>query len=111
MVYRPAIASSGVGDLGLADVLPNFFWAAFCVFVFANWMTIGRSALAAFGANAVYELDQMRHGGLEDRVLSSFGRTFDPWDIVAAAIGVMLAYTVLRRRLSRTLHETGDTES
>jgi hypothetical protein len=53
---------------------------------------------ASVGANVLYELDQLRHDGFEDTVISSLGRTFDPWDIVAALAGAACAYLVLRMK-------------
>lgn len=97
IVYRPMVVSGGVGDLGLAGVLPNFFWAAFLTLLFAIWMS-PRSALGtSVAANVLYELDQLRPDGFEDTALSSLGRTFDPWDIVAAVAGAAISYAIVRR--------------
>jgi hypothetical protein len=101
LIYRPVILSNSVNDLGLAGVLPNFFWAAFLTFCFAVWMSPGRSLIASLGANVLYELDQMRPGGIEDTFLSSLGRTFDPWDIVAAIAGALASYLILKRNIIR----------
>jgi hypothetical protein len=95
--YRPLIVSSGANDLGLSGVLPNFFWASFLTFCFALWMSPGRASATSLAANVLYELDQLRPDGLEDTVLSSLGRTFDPWDIAAATLGAGMSYLVLFR--------------
>jgi hypothetical protein len=100
--YRPMVSSSGFDDLGLHGVLPNFFWAAFLAFLIVHFSGSARGAcLAAFAANAIYEFDQLREDGFEDALLSSAGRTFDPWDIVAAAAGCSLAYFVLHADSTR----------
>ena len=39
----------------------------------------------------MYEVDQRFFGSL-----SVFGRTFDIWDIVAAAVGALIGYTLQR---------------
>lgn len=51
-------------------------------------------------ANILYELDQLISGGMGDSVNSSHGRTFDPWDIVAAAAGATISYVIVRRSMS-----------
>ncbi len=89
--YRRFVNSRGIHDLGLSGVLPNFFYALFLTLVFGRW-----AALISIAAGIVYELDQRRH--VEDRVLSSLGRTFDPWDVVACVAGGLLGFIVLRRK-------------
>ena len=97
-VYRPIVRSSGINDLGVHGVLPSFFWAMFCSFLFARYSrSPGKACLAAFAANAAYEIEQVRHDGIEDSLLSSVGRTFDPWDLVAAGAACGVAYLVLRK--------------
>jgi len=100
LVCRPAIVSSGVNDLGLSGVLPNFFWAAFLTLLFAMWMSPRNALGASVVANVLYELDQLRPGGFEDTVISSLGRTFDPWDIVATVVGATISYVIVRREIS-----------
>ena len=97
LAYRPLIVSNGVNDLGLSGVLPNFFWASFLTFLFAMWMSPGRAFGTSVAANVVYELDQLRPDGFEDTVISSFGRTFDPWDIAATILGAGISYLILHR--------------
>lgn len=98
LVYRPYVVSHGVPDLGLAGVLPNFLFAAGCAFGFALVFRMSpvQAAGTSLAANVLYELDQLRADGFEDGVVSSAGRTFDPWDLVAATLGAILAWTVLR---------------
>ena len=95
--YRNFIHASGVNDLGLSGVLPSYAWAAFLSFVFALWWSPRVACLTALGSSVLYELEQMRHDGLLDAVLSTGDRTFDVWDIVAALAGSATAYLVLRR--------------
>lgn len=97
LAYRPMIETAGVNDLGLSGVLPNFSWAAFCSFLLACWSTARIACLTSLAANVVYELDQLRHDGFEDSILSSVGRTFDVGDLVAAAAGTAAAYVIMRR--------------
>lgn len=100
LALRPAIVSSGVNDFGLAGVLPNFFWAAFLTLLFALWMSPRNAFGTSVAANILYELDQLISGGMGDSVNSSHGRTFDPWDIVAAAAGATISYVIVRRSMS-----------
>lgn len=95
--YRQFIHDSGVNDLGLAGVLPSYAWAAFLSFVFALWWSPRVACQTALVASVLYELEQLRHDGILDGLLSTNERTFDIWDIVAAAAGSMTAYLVLRR--------------
>ena len=97
-VYRPWVVEHGVPDLGLAGVLPNFFCAAGFAFAFAlvPRMSPAWASGTAFAANALYELDQVRADGFEDVLVSSARRTFDAWDLVAAALGAIAAYGILR---------------
>ena len=108
IVYRPFVTSAGFNDFGLHGVLPNFFWAMFLALVFARSLpSPAKSCASAFAANALYEIDQLRHDGIEDTLLSSVGRTFDPWDLVAAALGCLVAYALLRR-LGASHHDRVD---
>jgi hypothetical protein len=97
MVYRPIVYSERLNDLGLHGILPNFFWAAFSALLFGLFSrSPGKACATAFVANVVYELDQLRHDGFEDTILSTAGRTFDPWDIVASAVGCVIAYGIMK---------------
>ena len=107
-LVRPAIVSSGVNDLGLAGVLPNLFWAAFLTFLFAMWMSPRNALGTSVAANVLYELDQLRPGGFEDTVISSLGRTFDPWDIVATVVGATISYVIVRREISASKEARAD---
>jgi hypothetical protein len=100
LVLRPAIVSSGVDDWGISGVLPNFLWAACLVFLFAMWMSPRNALLTSVGSNVLWELDQLRPDGFEDTILSSAGRTFDPWDIVATVVGATISFLIVRREIS-----------
>jgi hypothetical protein len=96
LALRPAIVSSGVDDLGLSGVLPNFFWAAFLTLLFAMWMSPRNAWVTSVAANVLYEMDQLIWGGCGGSTSVTHGRTFDPWDIVAAVAGATIACVIVR---------------
>ena len=98
--YRPLVYSHGWYDFGLAGVLPNFFWAMFNFFCFVFFMSPQKAFYATAIANILYEFDQLKPDGIEDLVIASSGRTFDPYDILATLAGVAISYLILKREIA-----------
>ena len=95
-VYRHLIVSQNVNDLGLHGILPTFCFALLTVLVLSLWLSPLSASLAAVAGGVAWELDQLRTDGFEDVYVSSAGRTFDPWDLVAVGVGAALGYACLK---------------
>ncbi|MBU2628100.1 MAG: hypothetical protein KKE61_05750 [Proteobacteria bacterium] len=96
--YRQFVYSSNIYDFGLANIFPNLFAAILYTLIFSIFMKSWSASIVSFLSLFIHELNQVSSNDILDKILIlPMEGTFDIFDIVASAIGCLIAYFMLKK--------------